>query len=259
MYEGLTSALQIAFGEDNDHDGTCNNNCSSAERSDKVGAIVDDIRLAVNQQKEQERNAELEFAGKMATQEAERKATEQQLLQEEQRAAEEARLSRQQEEDDIARRADEVRRAREVAEQRRLEELRRVQEEAARWAASIGKGPDGVRQQLCVLREKLLSNPVEHAVAINALHTLFSQIVSHPEETKFRRVRRDHPRFHDDIGRHPGGRELLIAAEFRLGSIDDVACFISTEPNLEKDMDGWSNWFDNHKSTLDIIEAELLK
>jgi hypothetical protein len=39
----------------------------------------------------------------------------------------------------------------------------------------------------------------------------------------------------------------LIAAGFRVGAVDDVPFFISTEPDIEKEMDAWSEWFDFSK------------
>ena len=62
-----------------------------------------------------------------------------------------------------------------------------------------------------------------------------------------------------DIGRYAGGREVLIAAGFTVGAIDDVPSFICKEPNIEKDLDGWSAWFDVLKATLDAIEEQMLK
>jgi hypothetical protein len=62
-----------------------------------------------------------------------------------------------------------------------------------------------------------------------------------------------------DIGRHEGGREVLIAAGFTLGAIDDVPSFICKEPNIEKDLDGWSAWFDILKATLEAIEEQMQK
>jgi hypothetical protein len=50
----------------------------------------------------------------------------------------------------------------------------------------------------------------------------------------------------------------LIAAGFRLGAIDDIPCFISTEPDIEKEMDAWSEWFDLLKVTLNLLEQEML-
>ena len=56
---------------------------------------------------------------------------------------------------------------------------------------------------------------------------------------EYRRVRRNHPKFQEDIGRHDGGEGVLIAAGFRFGKVDGMECLISKEPDIEKDMDGW--------------------
>ena len=52
--------------------------------------------------------------------------------------------------------------------------------------------------------------------------------------------------------------EVLIAAGFVLGAIDDVPSFLSIEPNLEQDMDKWSAWFDLLKKTQEIIEEQMI-
>lgn len=154
--------------------------------------------------------------------------------------------------------------------QQALEARQRREEEEARARAeereadrafqdSIPKGPDGVRAQLTALREGCSNEPGAFDVAIGALHTLFSQIAARPEEIKFRRIRRDHSNFLQDIGRHPGGKEVFIAAGFKLETLDGVKSFFSKEPDLERDMDGWSEWFDGLKMTLQIIEEEMIK
>jgi DNA repair exonuclease SbcCD ATPase subunit len=247
MYDALTEAIALAFGESEDG---------------RQKAVVPDLRLAVAQQEEAARQAALKQEELRTQQENEQKAEEELQLREEQRQQEEARSAQAREEAELARRAREARAAREETERRAQEQERRMREKAERvdreWMDSIAKGPDGVREQLQKLRERTPSGET-HQTALNALHTLFSQIVSHPEEPTFRRVRRDHARFHEEIGQYPGGRELLIAAGFRLGAIDDVPCFISTEPDIEKEMDAWSEWFDLLKATLNLLEQEMLK
>lgn len=167
--------------------------------------------------------------------------------------AQEAERQRQQEEREYAQRL-----ARQAIE---ADQLARQQAEAAdrEWERNIPRGSDGVRVCLKRLVDATARDPTAKNIAINALHTIFTQIVARPEEDAFRRIRRDHPKFQQDVGRHDGGREILIAAGFRLGTIDDVPSYISTEPNLEKDMDGWSEWFDLKKETLAIIEEQRMK
>jgi hypothetical protein len=213
-----------------------------------------------------------EAAQKLAEEEEERRKHERkQILKDEQENQEqrlrqeqaEAEANRQHELLELNRRAEESRQARQLAEQARLDQERRERENRERadreWMAGITKGPEGVKEEMRKLREATQDDCEAQTTALTSLHTLFSQIVSHPEEIIYRRVRRDHPKFNQDIGRHAGGKELLIAAGFRLGAIDDVPCFLSTEPNIETDMDGWSDWFNLLRATLDIIQEEVAK
>jgi PUB domain len=146
-----------------------------------------------------------------------------------------------------------LRRQAEAVRQKKLADERAEQD----WLDSIPKGVEGVTMQLQTIREATKHDPIAYQTAITSLQTIFQQINAHPEETKFRRIRRDHETFQADIGRHKGGIELLIAAGFTLGAIDDVPCFLSKEPNIEKDMDGWSAWFDLLKGTLEVLNEEL--
>jgi hypothetical protein len=112
-----------------------------------------------------------------------------------------------------------------------------------------------MKQQLCVLRTLPKE---EYKICLRSLHTLFTQILSKPEEIQYRKIRRDHERFLKDIGRHTGGQEFLIAAGFQL-TVDEneIPCFISKEPDIENDMDGWSIWYNNVKLAVDVIDEEL--
>lgn len=172
----------------------------------------------------------------------------------------EGESERRREEEELARRAEEARRRR-VEEE---EAARRAEAEADRdLLASVPTlGGDGVREQIGRMRASLSGTEdgrASLAVALGSLHELFDQIVRRPEESNFRRVRRDHPQFVRDIGRHAGGREVLIAAGFSLERVDGVPCFLSREPHIESDMDGWSEWFDRLKKTLEVIEEEMMK
>lgn len=254
-YDALKDAIQVAFS----HDETSTNNETDAAAPP---AIVQDLRMTVKQQEEAARKQEEEQERLRQQQMQEEEEMKQALLREEQNRQEEARLAQAQEEADLARRAQEARQARLEAEQRALqqEEQERLEQQRVdrEWMDSIPKGPDGVKQQLEVMKQATKDEPGAYSTAITALHTLFSQIVAHPEENNFRRIRRNHAKFQQDIGRHDGGMQLLIAAGFRLGAIDDVPCFISTEPNLETQMDEWSEWFDLLKATLEKLEQELI-
>ena len=168
-------------------------------------------------------------------------------MQEEQQRKE-AEEARRQEEADIARRANEAREA-----------ARRAQEAAAQaerdWIASIPTGPEGLRKQISILKEHTKDDLSAQKTALKSLLQIFTQIFQHPEEVNFRRIRRDHPQFNQDIGRHKGGREIFIAAGFKLTTLDDVPVFFSKEPDIESDMDGWSLWFDNLKVNLEVVKS----
>jgi hypothetical protein len=176
------------------------------------------------------------------------------------RGEEERRKQEEVSREEVRVRAEQVRQA----EEARLA-AQRVREEAEQadrlWARSVGKGMDAVREQLSILLESTASDddPKTRQTAIGALYKLFTQIVAHPEEPNYRRIRRDHAQFNADIGRHKGGKEVLIAAGFELGAINGVPCFLSNEPNIETDMDGWATWFDLLKGTLALLEEQLLK
>lgn len=246
LYDELKRGVNVAFGIQEEEE------MEEETENSKQEAMVELIRQQAQEEKEQAEMGERAKQQELERQENERKMEEQRKLEEQRQAEEDARLELERQRAERARSTEEVRQA-----------GRRAQEEADRadreWANSIQKGADGVREQLRILLESTCADVAAQKKAINALHTLFSQIAAHPEEVNFRRIRRDHARFNEDIGRHKGGRELLIAAGFVLGAIDDVPSYISKEPNIEKDMDGWSQWFDLLKATLSIIEEELIK
>ena len=173
----------------------------------------------------------------------------QQRLQEEKRKRDEER--------ELARRAEEARVRRLEEEQAVIDAERRADSDLLALVPIIGV--EGVREQIGRMRDGLRDDRASLDLALGSLYTLFEQIIRKPEEVSFRRVRRNHPKFVEDIGRHVGGREVLIAAGFKLEKLDGVPCFFSAEPHIESDMDGWSNWFDTLKKTLTVIEEEMLK
>ena len=194
------------------------------------------------------------------TQQLESRRLEQERIEEE-KLAEEQRLKaeaeKQKEAEILARQAHEAR-------LRRVEEERRaIDEEAEADRALLAsvplKGADGVRMQIDRMRTALKDDKKSLDIALGSLYQLFDQIVRKPEEVNFRKIRRDHPKFMEDIGKHVGGKEVLIAAGFHLVKFEDVPCFFSKEPHIESDMDGWSDWFDGLKKTLEVIEQELTR
>mmetsp|Transcript_16409 Transcript_16409/g.31090 ORF Transcript_16409/g.31090 Transcript_16409/m.31090 type:complete len:440 (+) Transcript_16409:157-1476(+) len=184
----------------------------------------------------------------------ERQERELQVMMQQEALREELRLKKEREE--LAARAEKARLQR-IKEQE--EAKRQVRQSEKDYIASIPKGIEGVKKMLHRLRSSCEGRKKDLDVALNSLHTLFSQIASNPEEVQFRRVRRDHPRFMEDIGRHDGGKEVLIAAGFVFAEVDGVDCFFSKEPDLEHDMDAWSEWFDVIRGTIAAVEEEMIK
>lgn len=253
-YKELHRTLQHLYGEappEEEADEIVGNNTRQGP-GDSAAETLEMLKKQAEQEQQRQLEAERREQEAQAAAAAAAERERQTRLEEERRAAEQAEA--------------EQRRQREQREQearRVMEEQRRAAVEATRadqeWQNSIEKGPQGVRNQLDILLAATAGDRAAQQAAIDALYTLFSQIVARPEEVNFRRIRRNHPKFEADIGRHPGGKEILIASGFRLGAIDDVPSYISTEPDLEKDMDGWSAWFDLKKETLAIIEEAMIK
>ena len=236
-YEDLQKAIDIAFGE--------------VEETDNGSVVIQQLQHQAGIEAEEKASILREEHETREREEAAKKAEEERIAEEKRRAEEAERLEIERQREERARAIEAAR----LAEARAQQEAERADRE---WIDSLTKGPDGIKMYLKELVESTKDDPASQTTAINALHTLFSQIVSRPEETSFRRIRRDHPRFNQDIGRLPGGKEILIAAGFTLGAIDDVPSYLSIEPNIEKDMDGWAAWFDLLKKTLEIIEEQMI-
>lgn len=231
----LYQAIPIEHGEDQD-------------KSSNRGLLLKLQQQHERQQEEAQQAQEEEEKLRLLLDEQKRLEREQRIKEEQRKALEEEeRLARERslEEEELHRQAI-------LARQRRL-----AQEQAEQdWMGSIPKGPDGVRKQIHALKEATQGDPQAQVRALQSLMQIFQQINAHPEETKFRRIRKNHQQFNQDIGRHKGGVEILIAAGFVSGAIDDVPSYFSIEPDIEKDMDGWAKWFDSLKTTLEILEEE---
>ena len=172
----------------------------------------------------------------------------------------EERMRKQAEKDAEAERQRRTRVKRDEIEKRKKEEEEKQRkEEEKRIIDAIVRGEEGVRIQLNRLRESCGNDRAALRVALRSLHILFSQITSRPEELRFRLIRSNHPQFEQDIGRWPGGREVLIASGFEIIEIEKITCYITKEPSLETDMDAWSDWFNSLKITVEAIEDEMAK
>mmetsp|Transcript_25002 Transcript_25002/g.37791 ORF Transcript_25002/g.37791 Transcript_25002/m.37791 type:complete len:439 (-) Transcript_25002:1331-2647(-) len=225
----------------------------SAEQSSLVSNLQKQIQMQeeqMNEQRQAKQTQEQIELERIANEKlfAENRETEQRLLEDQRKREAELELSR---------RAEEARRRRIEEEQLALAAEREA--DANLLSLVPTKGAEGVREQIERMRQALKEDRAALDVALGSLYTLFDQISRKPEEVSFRRVRRDHPKFNEDIGRHVGGKEVLIAAGFRLETLDGIKCFFSREPNIEHDMNGWSDWFDGLKKTLEVIEEEMIK
>ena len=228
-YDALCIGLNISFGE-------AIVLVDKMKFKDDFISIAKLLRNTVSEQEEYIRRAdELRIKEEASRLETENKK---QIEEENER-----KLKQQKEEAIRAKERNDLAQRAEIARMKRLEAMRKAEEERLEaeraFLASVEIGPDGIRRQLNRIRSSC-SNVEEINAAMGALHTLFYQISSHPEEIKFRRIRRDHEKFVSDIGRHDGGEEVLLAAGFKITEIDGKQCFFSREPNLESGMDSWS-------------------
>lgn len=247
-YDALESAMNTAHGRRIDQEEQ-EDNRDNFDTS-IVQALKDAIRLKENATIEIKKKEEEDFRLKQAAEE--HAHVEEEIRNEQMHLQNELRHQREREE--LAAKAETARKARIEREERMAEEERDAERS---YLDSIHVGLDGVKQQLMVLKNSCKS-PSELGTALESLHQLFHQITSRPEEIKFRRIRRDHPKFLHDIGRHDGGKEVLVAAGFTFEEIDGVKCYFTKEPDLMNDMDGWSKWFDLIKGSLSIIEEEMI-
>ena len=241
MYKALEIGVSVAF-------------------DDKENGEANIIQRINDQIKQHDAQIQAKNHAIQTTQQLEAERTEQERLIAEQLAQEQRiqeELAKHKEAEELAKRAHEARLRRIEEEQRALDAEAQADREL--MALVPVKGVDGVRMQIDRMRAGLKDDKRALDVALGSLYTLFDQIVRKPEEVNFRRIRRDHPKFMEDIGRHVGGREVLIAAGFRLEKLDGVPCFFSKEPHIESDMDGWSEWFDGLKKSLEVIEEEMIK
>jgi hypothetical protein len=85
--------------------------------------------------------------------------------------------------------------------------------------------------------------------ALNHLRQLWARIVAHPESEPCRTINAMNGEFRALLAGVPGGREVLAAAGFGLHLIleKDAAArvtYVLPEPDLENEMDRWTEWFE---------------
>eukprot|EP00934_Nitzschia_sp_Nitz4_P004326 Nitzschia sp. Nitz4//scaffold104_size75438//59071//60240//NITZ4_005665-RA/size75438-processed-gene-0.50-mRNA-1//-1//CDS//3329532413//4316//frame0 len=270
LYDFFLETIPLLSKDDNENSNELKTNENNDTETSTSPSILFLSQIEQRHEQQQLEQLSLQQAQEQAARLQQEQDRQKQLLAQQQHAqqmAEQERLEQERKEAEAAALRQQAQAAR---------ERRRALEQAERdWVQQIPKGPDGVRQQIVLLKESIQqayqsadsSNDADPLLqqleqqqaletAITSLTTIFRQIHARPEDTNLRRIRRDHPQFQQDIGRFKGGVELLIAAGFELGHIDEVPVYLSKEPNLETDMDAWTVWFDRIKSTLEILEDE---
>lgn len=248
-YEALGKAVKYAFEPPINSSST-----SSDETNVMKDSIIVTLATMIKADQESKLKNEKEEVNMKLKLQFEKEENEKKLEMELKLKEEMEQVQKQKEREELARRAEEARIQR-IENERRAIEAEREADRA--FLSSIEVGVEGVKKQLQVMRDH--SSQSEYNIGLRALHTIFKQISSRPEEIQFRRIRLDHPQFNEDIGRHCGGKELLVAAGFSLQHIDGKKCLFSAEPDLMTDMDSWSSWFDLIKATFQHLDDECAK
>jgi hypothetical protein len=177
LYYDLQTAVSMSISESNNELNQIDN-----------ALPIDFLRKRAEEENNENELRKLEAWRARELEEEARKLAEERRAEELRWAEELKRLEEERQRAEAARLIEEARLAR-LREQEEIERADRA------WLDGIQKGPDGVREQLKILAESTKDDPLAQSSAMNALHTIFSQIVSRPEESNFRRIRRDHPRF----------------------------------------------------------------
>jgi len=148
--------------------------------------------------------------------------------------------------------AEEIERVRRREEEDELRRIAEAREASARLEAerdralqsSVRLGVEGMKHSLEILKKNTVGlegqddiqamvSAEEYRNALCSLHKLVEQMVKHPEEEKYRRIRRDHEGFLTDIGRFEGGIEFLIATGFFFTMVEGIKSLVCREPSLE--------------------------
>jgi len=174
--------------------------------------------------------------------------------------------------------AEEIERVRRREEEDELRRIAEAREASARLEAerdralqsSVRLGVEGMKHSLEILKKNTVGlegqddiqamvSAEEYRNALCSLHKLVEQMVKHPEEEKYRRIRRDHEGFLTDIGRFEGGIEFLIATGFFFTMVEGIKSLVCREPSLETQLDAWSAWYDRLKLAITILDEEIAK
>eukprot|EP01084_Bolivina_argentea_P108787 194434_1 len=150
-----------------------------------------------------------------------------------------------------------IQRKKEVEEEnlRVIEEKKRREEEAESIHNATTIGPVGVEDGIRRISEAVAGDSLQMAVTLNALLEILKAIALRPDDSTMRRIRRSNPRWKDDCGQFDGAEQVLLSTGFQLDIQDEETVIVMREPNAERDMDGWSTWFENLNSCIKCLEA----
>ena len=83
-----------------------------------------------------------------------------------------------------------------------------------------------------------------------------SNICSEPEKELYRKIDKDNYRFQEDFGKFEGGYHFLLSMGFKevYDEIESKTMFYLEEPDVNEDMDAWTDWFDSMKDYKTFLE-----
>merc|ERR1711998_494511 len=71
---------------------------------------------------------------------------------------------------------------------------------------------------------------VQARVGLETLNTMLGKILQSPTEDKYRRIRLSNAAYTNKIGKHDGGKEMLLAANFRFSPDGEALQYDRTDP-----------------------------
>nr|CCA20172.1 conserved hypothetical protein [Albugo laibachii Nc14] len=131
------------------------------------------------------------------------------------------------------------------------EELQKLN--AQKEAVVLGK--EGLRQALLTL-ERNVDDKALYRSKLDKVHKIVSNICSEPEKELYRKIDKDNYRFQEDFGKFEGGYHFLLSMGFKevYDEIESKTMFYLEEPDVNEDMDAWTDWFDSMKDYKTFLE-----
>lgn len=210
-----------------------------------------------------EKEAEIEAERRKRAEEEREKERQ---LQELRRAEEEAKRQAAEEKARLEEEEKEAIRQRKEAADRQAQEEREV-ELKRREDLAVYLGQNRPSQVLMdsvrMLQDATRTEPRMFELTVQAVHGVISNVVSYPDEEPFKTIRKSNPRFHADIGRHPGAIGCLFALGFREvyeQGENKETLLILEEPNVVEEYEQWKEWLDQAtdiKNKLDLVLAAI--